>query len=234
MVDTSDVSDLDPFDLMDKESERLYNFFSSLSDEQWTPNTRCEGWRRREIVAHLAGSDTYHTACLDDTIKELFEEGAKSGATGRDGFNAWQVDKRADRSADEVLEEWWTLNSDVRRRMRERGRDGSMSSSVGPYPVGLMGFHLTNEYATHYDDMDGPVPESEIPQRTSNRAKIAMFAVKEAGRGEVEKPGDKYLFRAGDEEIELSEHDFVEGVTARLAEDHSITPALRKALRALA
>ena len=159
MVDTSDINDLDPFELMDRESERLYKFFSSLTDEEWTPDTRCEGWRRREIISHLAGSDTYHTACLDDAVKDLFEEAGEAGATDLDAINAWQVGKRGDRSAKEVLDEWWRLNSDVRKRMRERGRDGSMSSSVGPYPVGLMGFHLFNEYATHYDDMDGPVDE---------------------------------------------------------------------------
>jgi len=232
MVDTSDVNDLDPFELMDKESERLYKFFSSLTDEEWAPDTRCEGWRRREIVSHLAGGDTYHTACLDDTIKTLFEEGAKAGAKGGDGFNAWQVDIRKDRSASEVLDEWWRLNSDVRKRMRERGRDGSMSSSVGPYPVGLMGFHLVNEYATHYDDMHGPIDDAE--QRTADRAKIALFAVKEAGKGEAERRGDRYIFRSGGEEIELSEHDFVEGVTARLPQDHPISPTLRDSLRALA
>jgi uncharacterized protein (TIGR03083 family) len=232
MVDISDVESIDPFDLMDRESERLYQFFSSLKDEEWLPDTRCEGWRRREIVAHLAGSDTYHTACLDDTIKKLFDEGAKAGGSGLGGFNAWQVDIRKDKPAKEVLDEWWRLNSDVRKRMRERGRDGSMSSSVGPYPVGLMGFHLVNEYATHYDDMDGPVDDSA--ERTANRARIAMFAVKEAGKGEVEQRGDRYVFRADGEEIELSQHDFVEGVTARLPQDHPISPTLRDALRALA
>ncbi|MEX0874441.1 MAG: maleylpyruvate isomerase N-terminal domain-containing protein [Actinomycetota bacterium] len=234
MVDTSDIESLDPFDLMDAESERLHRFFSSLSGKEWEPETRCEGWRRREIVSHLAGGDTYHTTCLDDTVSDLFAEAAKNGAEGGDGFNAWQVNIRADRSAAEVLEEWWRLNSDVRKRMRERGRDGSMSSSVGAYPVGLMGFHLVNEYATHYDDMDGPVDASERAGRTANRAKIALFAIKEAGKGEVEQRGDRYVFRAGGEEFELSQHDLVEGVTARLPKDHPISQSLRDALRALA
>jgi uncharacterized protein (TIGR03083 family) len=226
------VKDLDPFDLMDKESERLYNFFKSLSDDEWLPDTRCEGWRRREIVSHLAGGDSYHTACLDDTVKEFFAEGAEHGATDGDSFNAWQVSKRADSSADDVLEEWWQKNSDVRKRMRERGRDGTMGSSVGPYPVGLMGFHLSSEYATHADDMDVPVSESEKAERTKWRAQVSKFALEETKKPvELEEKEGNYVVRANGKEITISAYDFVEAVTARLK---TIDEDLQQALRALA
>ncbi|MGH2760608.1 MAG: maleylpyruvate isomerase family mycothiol-dependent enzyme [Actinomycetota bacterium] len=232
MVDTSDVSDADPFEAMDAESERLHRFFSSLTDDEWLPGTRCEGWRRREIVAHLAGGDTYHTACLDDTVQDLFAEGARAGATGGDAFNAWMVDRRADRSAQDVLDEWWRLNSDVRTRMRERGRDGSMSSSVGPYPVGLMGFHLASEYATHYDDVDGPLTDAEREARTSWRYKVSRFALKETEKPvEVEERGDGCVVRAAGKEATLTRYEFVEAVTARLK---TIDVELQGALRALA
>lgn len=232
MVDTSDVDDLDPFELMDAESERLYKFFSSLTDEQWTPDTRCEGWRRREIVSHLAGGDTYHTACLDDSVSELFAEGARNGATDGDSFNAWMVEQRADRSAQDVLDEWWRLNSDVRKRMRELGRDGTMSSSVGPYPVGLMGFHLSSEYATHYDDMDGPLTDADRDARTAWREKVSRFALKENEKPvELEQTPDGYVARSGGKEVTLSPYEFVEAVTARLK---TIDLDLQKALRALA
>lgn len=233
MAGEQHVSDIDPFDLMDAESERLYRFFSSLSDDDWLPDTRCEGWRRREIVSHLAGGDTYHTACLDDTVKELFEEAARNSATGGDGFNAWQVRIRADRSAKDVLEEWWTLNSDVRKRMRERGREGTMSSSVGPYPVGLMGFHLSSEYATHYDDMDGPLESGEHDARTEWREKVSMFALEETNKPvEVKRTDAGYvLVKSGEDETALSSADFVEAVTARLK---TIDLDLQNVLRALA
>lgn len=232
MVDTSDVADIDPFDLMDTESERLYRFFSSLTDDEWLPDTRCEGWRRREIVSHLAGGDTYHTACLDDTISDLFAEGARSGATDGDSFNAWMVNQRADRSSQDVLDEWWRLNSDVRKRMRERGRNGSMSSSVGAYPVGLMGFHLASEYATHYDDMDGPLTDAEREARTAWREKISRFALKENEKPvEISPAPDGYVVRAAGKEVTLSRSDFVEAVTARLK---TIDPEMQQALRALA
>lgn len=232
MVDTSDVADLDPFELMDTESERLYGFFSSLDGDEWKPDTRCEGWRRREIVSHLAGGDTYHTACLDDTISDLFAEGARNGATDGDSFNAWMVKLRGDRAAKDVLEEWWTLNSDVRKRMRERGRDGTMSSSVGPYPVGLMGFHLASEYATHYDDMDGPLSDADRDARTTWREKVSLFALKENEKPvDLEKTADGYAVRSGGKEVILSAYDLVEAVTARLK---TIDLDLQQALRALA
>ncbi len=232
MVDESDVADLDPFEIMDAESERLYRFFSSLTDDEWLPDTRCEGWRRREIVSHLAGGDTYHSACLDDTVSELFAEGARAGTTDGDSFNAWMVDRRAELSAQDVLDEWWRLNSDVRKRMRERGGDGSMSTSVGPYPVGLMGFHLASEYATHYDDMDGPLTDDERDARTAWRDKVSRFAIKETEKPvELSERGDGYFVRAAGKEATLSRFEFVEAVTARLK---TIDLDLQNALRALA
>lgn len=234
-VDRSDVSGLDPFDLMDAESERLSDFFGSLSDDEWLRDTRCAGWRRRELVSHLAGADTYHTACLDDAIEALFAEGARNGATDLNSMNDWMIRVRAERSADDVLAEWRDLNASVRRRMRERGADATMASSVGPYPVDLMGFHLASEYATHYDDMEGPLSEADVDARTAWRDAVSRFALKEAGKPvAVEPEGDGYRVDAGDEAFTLSRRDFVEAVTARLPADHPIPASLREALRALA
>ena len=232
MLDTSDVADLDPFGLMDAEAGRLFAFFSSLGERDWQADTRCEGWRRREIVAHLAGAEIYHTACLDDTVSDLLAEAARAGATDGDAFNAWMVRRYAERPAQEVLDEWWRLNSDVRQRMRERGRDGTMSSSVGPYPVGLMGFHLASEYATHYDDMDGPLTPEEKDERTAWRVKVSLFALKEASKPvEVSRTADFYRVQAAGQETTLTPSEFVEAVVARLK---TIDPALQEALRALA
>ncbi len=235
MVDTSDVADLDPFELLDTESERVARFFQTTDENVWKRDTRCAGWRVRELLSHLAGVETYHLACLNDSIKELFADAAKNGMTDLNSFNDWAVRARADRSRGEVLEEWRTKNDEVRRRMRELGRDATMSSSVGPYPVDLMAFHIASEYATHGDDMDVEVAAAEKDGRRAWRAKVSRFAIKEAEKPvEVSQEGDRYVVSSAGKEAELSEHDFVEAVTARLPDDHPIDPELRNALRALA
>lgn len=236
MVETdvlrSVVRDLDPFDLYDVESERVARFFETADENTWARDTRCEGWRVRELLSHLAGVETYHLACLDDTIAALFEEGSKAGASGMDSFNDWLIRVRADRSRDEVLDEWRTKNAEVRRRMRERGADGTMSSSVGPYPVDLMAFHIASEYATHADDMDVEISDAERDSRTAWRAKVSLFALKETDKPvQVERDGESFIVRSGGKEATLSVADFVEAVTARLK---TIDPDLQDALRALA
>jgi uncharacterized protein (TIGR03083 family) len=223
------VADLDPFDLLDAESERVAKFFAGVDEKTLARDTRCEGWRVREILSHLDGVEVYHTACLDDTIPALFEEANKSGVGD---FNDWIVQMRADAAPEEVRESWKKANADVRKQLRERGRDGTLSSSVGPYPVGLMAFHIASEYATHADDMDVPVSDAERAERTAWRDKISRFALEEVGKPvELEERDDSYLVRAAGKEATLSRADFVEAVTARLK---TIDPELQDALRALA
>lgn len=228
------LSDLDPFELVDAEAERVARFFETADENTWARDTRCEGWRVRELLSHLAGVETYHLACLDDTIAALFEEGSKAGATDMNSFNDWIVRARAERSRDEVLDEWRTKNAEVRRRMRERGADGTMSSSVGPYPVDLMAFHIASEYATHGDDMDIEIPQDERRARTDWRTKVSIFAIHEAEKPvQVERAGDSYVVRTGGKEATLSQVDLVEAATRR-ATTVPLDAELRDALAALA
>lgn len=232
MVDTSMLSGLDPFDLLDTESERVARFFDSIDEKSWTQDTRCEGWRVRELLSHLAGVETYHLACLNDSIAALFEEGGKHGATDMNSFNDWVVRARAEPPREEVLDEWRTKNTEVRHRMRELGPDGSMSSSVGPYPVGLMAFHVASEYATHADDMHVPISDDEPDGRTAWRHRVSRFALSEATKPvELELRDGAVVVRHGGKETTLGDAEFVEAVTARLK---TIDPELQEALRALA
>lgn len=235
MTDTTELRGLDPFDLMDTEAGRLAAFFSSLDDDGWTADTRCAGWRRRELVAHLAGADTYHLACVEDAIQELFAEAAQAGVTDVHGFNDWQVAKRADRPAADVLEEWRTLNATVRERMRALGPDANISTTVGPYPNGHQGFHLASEYATHADDIGAPVQPDEGDDRTSWRARVSRWAVLEAEKPvTIARSGDVNVVEGEGERAELSDAELVEAVSARLPEDHPLPDGLREGLRALA
>src|SRR5438128_8988422 len=102
---------------MDTESKRLVDFFDSLNENAWAHDTRCEGWRRREIVSHLAAGETYNRACLDDRVQQLFEDYGKKGATDMNSFNDVTVRERAERTTDEVLAEWRGANDYTRAEM---------------------------------------------------------------------------------------------------------------------
>jgi uncharacterized protein (TIGR03083 family) len=233
VVDTSSLKDFDPFDLMDTESKRLVDFFASLDESGWAQDTRCEGWRRRELVSHLAAGESYNRACLDDKVQQLFEEYTKLGATDMNSFNDITVKERAERTADEVLLEWRGANDYTREQMRKRGRDGSIATSVGAYPVELQAFHLASEYATHADDMGAPVSEDEKLKRLAWRMAFSKVAVEEAGKPvqvAADADGNVHV-KAADKEATLSEADFVEAVSGRLK---TIDPELQDALRALA
>jgi uncharacterized protein (TIGR03083 family) len=233
MAGEQHVADLDPFDLLDAESERVARFFESSPD--WTAPTRCEGWDVKDLLAHVAGVELYHTACLDDSIGPLFDEMGKRGATDVDSFNGLLVEEGRSKPVEELLETWKERNASVRRRLRERGRDGTLSSSVGPYPAGLMAFHIASEYATHADDMGVEIGPSERDARTAWRAKVSEFALEEAGKGvEFGSKDGSHVVRLGDKQAQLPDADFVEAVTARLPPNYPIDPELRGALRALA
>ena len=233
-VDTRDIAGLDAFGLMEQEADRCRRFFESADESTWMRETRCQGWDISDLLAHLAGVETYHLACLDDDIAHLFEEGAKAGASDVHGFNDWIVRVRRERPRDEVMEEWLTKNAEVRRRMRELGVGGTMASSVGPYPVDLMAFHIASEYATHSDDMDVPIDDAESSGRTAWRAAVSRFALKEAEKPvTVEQRGNTYVVTTGGKSATLTEHDFVEAVTARPTKAE-LEEELRSALVALA
>jgi uncharacterized protein (TIGR03083 family) len=226
----SHVEGLDPFAHLDVESERVARFFESNPD--WDAPTRCEGWNVRDLLGHVAAVETYHLACLDDALGPLFEEATKEGVSGLDSFNDWGVRIRKDRPTADVLEEWRTKNREVRSGMRERGRDGSMSSSIGPYPVGLMACHVASEYATHADDMQVPIPQGEGRDRTAWRLQISLFALEENEKpARLAREGATWNVRAGDKQVTLTDAELVEAVTGRL---DRIDPELKDALRALA
>jgi uncharacterized protein (TIGR03083 family) len=232
LADASRLAPFDPFDIMDEECARIEAFFASRDDAGWKQDTRCEGWDVRDLLAHLASVEAYNRACLDEKVQDLFAEAEKAGAAGMNEFNAWQIDIRRDRSAADVLDEWRNGNEYFRTEMRKRGRDGSLETSVGPYPAELQAFHLGAEYATHADDMDVPVPESARDARLAWRKAFSLFGLEEAEKDvTVESSGADNVVRAGDKEITLSDHELVEAVTARLK---TIDESWQDALRALA
>jgi hypothetical protein len=114
-------------------------------------------------------------------------------------------------------------------------RDGSLETSVGPYPAGLQAFHLSSEYATHADDIGVPVRSYEEPARTEWRARVGMFVLGERNSpAEVEPLDGRFRVTVGDVNAELSAADFVTATVDRLPPDHKLDPVVREALASLA
>jgi uncharacterized protein (TIGR03083 family) len=232
MIDDSLLSGLDPYGLLDREADRLDRYFSSLDDgdPRWQAPTRCEGWTVRDLLAHLAASEEYHHAGLDDALADFFRRGTEAGATDLDGFNTWGIRSFEGRAPSQVLEAWRSANEETRRRMRERDGD-EMATTIGPYPVRRQAFHVAAELATHADDVGVPVTPEEADARCTWRARFSHFALLEEERNVDVIPADgAYRVRAGGMEATLSAGDFVEAVAARLPARHPLRVELRDAL----
>jgi uncharacterized protein (TIGR03083 family) len=235
MIDDSALRDLDPFDIMDAEARRLDGFFVGLDRDDWLRPTRCQGWRRRELLAHLAASESYNHATLDDGVPALMERAKQAGVEGLDAFNEWGVRERAGRSIAELLEEWRTASALTRTRLRELGWDGSLSTFVGPYPAGLQAFHLAMELAVHADDMGVPVADGERQLRAGWQARFARHTVREYDRAvRIDSEAGMNHISADGLEADLDDEGLVDACAARLPADHPLSNELRDLLRVFA
>jgi uncharacterized protein (TIGR03083 family) len=235
MVDMGLVAHLDPVGLLDQEIERLERFFESLEGPGWARGTRCTGWRRREVLAHMAGADAYHVAGIDDRLDEMMEAASTAGVTGIDSLNLWQVNVRADRTAAAVLEEWRTLTRAMREGFRRLGGEGTVATMIGPYPARMQAFHVANHMATHADDIDVPVDAADVAGRVAWRVAVCEFGLSEAGWPvELERSRDANRVRLGDAAAVFTDQEFVDAVNARLPADHSVPAEIRDAIKVLA
>jgi uncharacterized protein (TIGR03083 family) len=230
------LAGLDPFDVFDAEAARLDRFFSTLDDEGWNRPSRCEGWSVRDVLGHLAGEELYNRACLDDDLEGLFAMLRREGVRGGfEEFNEWCVRRRRGLPVDEVLREWRDENGRTRERMRALGRDATLRTSAGPYPVGLQTFHYDSEYATHADDVGVPVSGAEAGERTGWRVRVALFVLSEQGsKAQVEPSAGGIRVSAEGHEATLPEADFVEATVGRPPAGHPLAPQIKAALRCLA
>ena len=217
---------LDPYELMDAEAARIDRFVSTLGPAQQEAPSACEGWTVKDVVGHLAASEEYNHACLDDGLAALFVRLGAAGATDMDSFNAYGVRERAGRPIADVLDEW--RRTCARTRTELRHRDGkTLATMVGPYPVRWQAFHLASELATHGDDIGAP----PLPGSGEWRARFAAFAVPEAKpEVVVELQAGTARVTAGGREVTLTTDDLVAAANGRLAADHPLDPALRAAL----
>lgn len=225
----------DPFDIFDTEAARLERHFATLDERGWARPSRCEGWSVRDVLGHLAGEELYNHACLDGSVPALMAKLEEVGVRGFDDFNQWCVQQRRDLPVADVLAEWRERNGQTRERMRALGRDATLATAAGPYPVGLQTFHYCSEYATHADDVGAEVGDDEARARTRWRVDVGLFALEEAGaKVQVERTAEQMWVHAGDAGAPLSFSEFVEATVGRLPAGHHLDQELASALRCLA
>jgi uncharacterized protein (TIGR03083 family) len=229
VVIDAELQGLDPVDLMGVEAARIEAHVAALPADDWLRPSRCEGWTVRDVVAHLAASETYHRACLDGEVGALFERMAANGLDSVDAFNAYGIAGFAGVADEEVLRHFVADDADTRRRFRERG-DGEVDTSVGLYPARWQAFHLAGELATHADDIFVTVAAEDTADRLDWRARFSRFALREAKPDlvlEVDEAGTRV--RGDGIDIELGDDDLVAVVAARGGSQH-LTPDVCAAL----
>jgi uncharacterized protein (TIGR03083 family) len=90
------------------ERDRLGRTIQYAPPAIWDANSVCEGWRNRDIVAHLAAQDTAAAQLVagEPAVEfDAFRE-ANDGELWVSGFNEWAVRVRDERPARELITEW--------------------------------------------------------------------------------------------------------------------------------
>jgi uncharacterized protein (TIGR03083 family) len=216
MVDAQDLEGLNPYDLMATEAARLDAHFKTLGGDDWTQPTRCAGWDVRDVLAHLAASEDYNTACLEGTVQSFLGEMGAKGATDLATANDIGIHGYDGKSTDEILQEWRQTVAATREGLRARD-GGDIDSSVGAYPARWQAFHLAFELATHADDIDVPITDAERDARIAWESRFGRFALKESKPDiAIDGDGGRVHVRTGDVDVDLSDEEFVQAVAARV------------------
>jgi len=229
MAEESILDGLDPFDLLDREADRVHALFTSEPD--WSRSSRCAGWTVRDMLGHLKGLEDYARANLDSGVGDLFRAAEQAGAVDVVAFNDWQLRSYADVPTDELVGEWREAQVATRQELRARGRHGSVDTSVGEYPSWLQTFHFAVEYATHGDDIYVVVQEEDRRERSAWRVAFGRFVLEELERPITVTPrDDRVVVESEGGRTELSPEDFIEATVGRLPDAHWLDGRLRKLL----
>jgi uncharacterized protein (TIGR03083 family) len=90
------------------ERERLGRSIQYAPAGAWDAPSACEGWRNRDIVAHLAAQDTAAAQLVGREPPAEFDafREANDGDLWVTGFNEWAVEVRKDVPARQVIIDW--------------------------------------------------------------------------------------------------------------------------------
>jgi uncharacterized protein (TIGR03083 family) len=218
-TDDSELDGLDPYALLDDEALRIDTYLSDLPDARWDDPSRCSGWSVRDVLCHLAATETYHHACLRGGVRELFAAAAAQGLGSLGDWNERGVRSFDGVPARDVLAQWRRDNAETRSGFR--AADGSdIDSSIGVYPGRWQAFHVASELAVHADDMGVPVAEADRAARRTWRAHVSRFALAEA-KPELAVTTDhgRTTVTSADATVTVEDDLVVEGVAGRLQQD---------------
>ncbi len=91
------------------ERQRLGRTIQYAPPETWEKPSACDGWWNRDVLAHLAASDTAAAQLMKGGPAEELDEyraGLGDAEFTVDGFNAWTVDRRSGLPVREILTTW--------------------------------------------------------------------------------------------------------------------------------
>ncbi len=90
------------------ERERLGRTIQYAGPASWEAESPCEGWRNRDVLAHLAAQETAAAQVIAGGPAEEFDafREANDGDFWVDGFNEWAVGVRKEVSTREIIAAW--------------------------------------------------------------------------------------------------------------------------------
>ena len=91
------------------ERQRLGRMIQFADPESWEKPSAAAGWWNRDVMAHLAASDTAAAQLVAGEVAEELEEYRKQlgdDAFAVDGWNAWTVNRRGELGTREILDTW--------------------------------------------------------------------------------------------------------------------------------
>jgi uncharacterized protein (TIGR03083 family) len=223
-----------PFDLLDSETSRLDRFFNGLRDLEWRKESRCRGWDRKAMLAHLIGIEDYVRAGLDDTV-DAYADQAGAGV-GYQQLNEFLVARHADTPVDQLLRHWCDQVSELHPRLRERGVDPQalLATHAGKYPLARQTYYFASELAIHADDLAVPITAAEEQHRLAWRLEFALDALAEVNPSvSVRVESNGYTVSTDEQTASLSASELLNAIAGRSSGSELPVP-MRRALVALA
>jgi uncharacterized protein (TIGR03083 family) len=152
------------------ERERLGRTIQYAPAGAWDADSVCEGWRNRDIVAHLAAQETAAAQLMRGEPAEEFDafREANGGELWVNGFNESAVRVRADLPVRQVIRDWGTA-ADAFLDSASRLSDDEWRSKTIDWVAGEIGVRYliqsrTIEWWFHGEDIRESTGLEENPQ----------------------------------------------------------------------